>query len=110
MFDTKGSAMIEEKKLEGLGGWLIIVGLVTIFAPITIVAQIFSAYSEVFSNGTWEAFTAPDSDIYNPFWAPYIIGEIVINVGVVLAWLVAVFLFVLLMRLSQSMKTQSAAD
>ena len=85
--------MTEEKKLEGLGGWLILVGLGIIFSPLRIIVQIFPVYSEIFSNGSWEAITTPEAEAYNPLWAPILIGEITINGGLVLVWMFIAFLF-----------------
>ena len=85
--------MAEEKKLEGLGGWLILIGFVIILTPIRLIVLVLSVYMEVFSGGAWEVLTTPGTEAYNPFWAPYLIGEIAINVGLVLACLFTVFLF-----------------
>ena len=73
--------MSEEKNLEGLGGWLIIVGLGIILSPIKIVVQTIPIYPDIFSSGAWERLTTPGSEVYNQLWAPIIIGEMVINGG-----------------------------
>lgn len=85
--------MTEEVKYKGLGGWLILVGLGVIISPLKIIAFIFPIYSEVFTNGSWEVLTTPGMDAYDPLWAPILIGEIVINAGVVITWLFIAFLF-----------------
>lgn len=79
--------------VQGLGGWLILVGLGIIISPIKIVAQIYPIYSQIFQNGAWEALTSPVSEGYNPLWAPIIIGEIVVNSALVLSWLIIAYLF-----------------
>jgi serine/threonine protein kinase len=86
-------ATAEEKKLEGLGGWLIVVGIGIIISPFRIVTQVFSVYPEIFSNGSWAALTTPGTEAYNPLWAPIICGEMVINGGLVLASIFSAFLF-----------------
>lgn len=85
--------MNEEKKLEGLGGWLILIGLGIVFSPLKIIALVFSTYSEIFSNDAWEVLTKPGTDAYNPLWGPILIGEILINTILVVAWVFIAFLF-----------------
>jgi len=88
--------MTEENKLEGLRGWLILVGLTIILSPLRIIAFIFQVYSELFSNGTWEALTTRGTEVYNQFWfwAPILMALIVINGGLLIVWLFIAYLFV----------------
>lgn len=85
--------MAEEKNLEGLGGWLILVGLAIIISPFRIFATTFPIYSEIFSSGSWGTLTIPGSEAYDALWAPILLGEIVINVALVLIWIYIIFLF-----------------
>jgi hypothetical protein len=85
--------MAEEKNLEGLGGWLVLVGLGIILSPLRIVAQTFPQYSDIFSNGSWAALTTPGTEAYNPLWAPILYGEMVTNGALILAWTFIAFLF-----------------
>ena len=85
--------MTEEKDLEGLGGWLIFVGLGIVISPLRIIALIFPTYSEIFSNGSWEVLTTPGTEAYNPLWGPILIGEISINAALVIAWIFIAFIF-----------------
>jgi hypothetical protein len=85
--------MAEEKNIEGLGGWLILVGIGIIISPLRSIALIFSAYSEIFSNGYWEALTTPGSEAYNALWASILLGEIIINGALVIAWVFIALLF-----------------
>lgn len=89
----KRTSMTEEKSLEGLGGWLVLVGLGIILSPLRIIGQIFPVYSEMFSSGSWAALTTPGAEAYNPLWSPVLVGEMVINGGLVLAWIFIAFLF-----------------
>ncbi len=85
--------MAEERSLEGLGGWLILVGVGVIVSPLRVIAQVFPAYLEMFSNGSWAAVTTPGTEAYNPLWAPILFGEMAINGGLVLTWIFIAFLF-----------------
>ena len=85
--------MTKEKDLEGLGGWLILVGLGIVVSPLRIIALLFPTYSEIFTNGSWEVLTTPGTEAYNPLWGPIIIGEISINGALAIAWLFITFLF-----------------
>ncbi len=90
--------MAEEKNLEGLGGWLILVGLGIIISPLRIIGMLFPAYSEMFSNGSWAALTTPGTETYNPLSATILYGEMAINGGLVLAWIFIASLFFLKKR------------
>ena len=85
--------MADEKKLEGLRGWLILVGLGIIASPIKISFQIYPVYSKLFTDGSWAALTTPGTESYHPLWAPILISEISINVALALTWLFIAFLF-----------------
>jgi hypothetical protein len=85
--------MTEERKLEGLGGWLILVGGGIIFTPLRIIIQAFPIYLGLFSDGGWEVLTNPGSEAYNQLWAPILIGEISVNCGFVLLWIFLGYLF-----------------
>ena len=84
---NKGIFMTEEKKLEGLGGWLISVKGGIIFNPVFIIIQSFLIYSGLFFDGNWELLTNPDSYAYNQLWAPLLISEISVNCGFVVLWI-----------------------
>jgi hypothetical protein len=90
---TRGNSMTEAKNLEGLGGWLILVGIGIIFAPIRIVAFMFLVYADLFSGETWALLTTPGSEAYHPLWSTILISELSINVGLVLVHIYMAFLF-----------------
>ncbi len=91
--ETKGETVPDDNYLKGLGGWLILIGLVIILAPVRNIFIVFPVYTELFSNGSWAQITTPSTESYHLLWAPVIIGEIAINSGIILAWLLIGFLF-----------------
>jgi hypothetical protein len=85
--------MANEKNLDRLGGWLIFVGLGVILSPLIIIGTLFPAYVQIFQNGSWGVLTTPGSTAYSSLWAPLIIAEMAINIGLVVAWVVAGILY-----------------
>lgn len=85
--------MVEEKRLAGLGGWLILVALGIIVSPLRIIVELFPLYLDIFEDGYWEALTTPGTEFYHVMWAPIILAEMSINVILVFVWLFVIFLF-----------------
>ena len=76
--------MEESNELEGLGGWLILVGIGTVVAPFRLILLVAVTYIPIFEDGTYAALTTVGSEFYQPVWAPLLIGEIVFNVSMTL--------------------------
>jgi len=82
-----GRYEMEEKNLEGLRGWLILVGIGLVITPFKYMFGM-KPYIEMFSTGTWGVIVTK-----NPLFAGIIIGEILVNIGLMLAWLYVAHLF-----------------
>ena len=82
-----------EKNIEGLGGWLILVGIGVIISPLQLLAVLSKTYLPIFKDGTWEALTSPTSEVYNSMFSSLIIGEIFINSMVFIASIYLIYLF-----------------
>jgi len=84
---------IEEKSPRDIGGWLIFVALGVIFTPLRILYFLATTYPPMFSSGAWHSLTTETSEAYSPYWAPYLFGEIAVNLVVVGAALYSASLF-----------------
>jgi Protein of unknown function (DUF2569). len=84
---------VEQKGLEGINGWLVLVGIGIVFSPLRILLQVGTNYSKIFSNGAWSALTTPGTEAYHPLWAPIILTEVVINALLVCAFICLAYLF-----------------
>ena len=85
--------MIEKKNLKPIGGWLIVVGIGIVVAPIRTIILTIKTYPAIFSTGTWKLLTIHGSKLYNPLLASILIGETVINIGLVLLALYLAYKF-----------------
>ena len=77
----------------GLGGWLTLVGIGVIVSPFLVGFTVVSTYLLISSGGVWEALTSPGSDSYHPYWGPLLISEIVINCGLMFAYIYLIYMF-----------------
>ena len=80
-YESEGDMMKDAgKKLEGLGGWLIVAGIAIVVTPLRIGALITEVSPEIFSADTFAAVTASGSGTYNTLWGVMFL-ELVINAG-----------------------------
>ncbi len=82
-----------DTKYEGLGGWLIVVGLGVILSPIRVAFDVINSYLPILTDGTWEKLTTEGSEFYNPDWEALLIFEMTANAIVFLASLYLIYLF-----------------
>lgn len=77
---------------EGIRGWLILVAFGVLISPFTMLRDIIYNYRTLFVDGTWTQMTTQGSDLYHPFWAPFLCAEISINVVMLLVWTYMIYL------------------
>lgn len=77
--------MINEKNLNGIGGWLILMAIRMIVAPVLGTFQILDTFFDGFSKINSE----PVTKIFNPVWVTYLLVDII----VVFVWIYIAFLF-----------------
>ncbi len=82
-----------DTRYEGLGGWLIIVGLGVVISPVRVAYDVISLYLPILTDGTWEKFTTEGSEFYNPLCETLLIFEMTANAAVFLASLYLIYLF-----------------
>ena len=70
---------------------MVAVGIV--ITPLRLLMLVGTTYPEIFTTGIWEALTTQGSDAYNPLWAPIIIGELLVNLGLLLVWIYIAYKF-----------------
>ena len=82
-----------QEDLNGLKGWLLLVGLGVVLAPFRIAAVFFPTFIPLISEGTWRVLVTPGHAAYNPLWIPLLALEFTYNIGMMLAavWLNALF-------------------
>ena len=86
--------MENEKEIKkGLGGWLIIVGISLILSPFVLIFKCYSVFTPIFADNTIQVLTDQNSPSYHPFWGPYLYGELIFNLLLVIGSIYLIFLF-----------------
>ncbi|MBW8640329.1 DUF2569 domain-containing protein [Hoeflea sp. WL0058] len=78
---------------EGLGGWLILVGIGIVVTPIRTAAELLPIYVPIFTDGTFQYVTTPGTEAYHPLWAVIILSEVCINALLFLGGVYLIYLF-----------------
>jgi hypothetical protein len=85
--------MNNNDELKGLSGWLILVGLGVVIAPVRMLIIYGPIYEPFLNEDIWEALTSVYSVAYHPLWAPLLIGELVYNLLILIASCYLIYLF-----------------
>jgi len=80
-------------ELNGIKGWLILVGLGLIISPIKIIISLLTTHAPMFKNGTWERLTTAGSSYYIPFFQEFATVEIIYNICLTVAEIYLIYLF-----------------
>jgi hypothetical protein len=78
--------------LAGLRGWLILVGFGFCLAPFRILKGVAEQVKALDAD-TWVMLTTPGGAAYHPLWAPLLLGEVILNLGLLGLSILAVSLF-----------------
>ncbi|MDM5179522.1 DUF2569 domain-containing protein [Massilia sp. DJPM01] len=82
-----------KKDLEGLNGWLMIVGMGVLFTPLRMLFVFPEMYVNLFNSANWGDMITPGSGAYNAAWKPLMFTEVAFNCAMLLASLVLIYLF-----------------
>ena len=74
---------LEDQKLQGLGGWLFLVGFGLCLGPITRIVMLLKSWEGFFSIHVWQAVAMPQGDQYHPLYAPLLICELLGNIALI---------------------------
>lgn len=64
-----------DRRLVGIGGWLVLVAIAVVLQPLLRLASL-SSFSSVFSVASWQSLTTPGGSSYHPMWAPALLFEL----------------------------------
>lgn len=91
--NKKELAALKTNEINGLRGWLILVGIGLVFAPFRLIFTVIQTYAPIFKDGTWDKLTLIESPNYTPYFQSLMIGEMLFNLCMLIASIYLVYLF-----------------
>jgi hypothetical protein len=82
-----------DEGLKGLGGWLVLIGIGIVLAPLKLSYFVYTVYRDIFANGAWSILTDIGSDFYTPYFGTLVIIEILINIMILIVSLFLAYKF-----------------
>jgi hypothetical protein len=71
---------VEASRLQGLGGWLILLGFGLCLGPIIRLVAFSQNWESYFSNQVWQTVAMPQGNSYHPLYGPLLIYELLCNI------------------------------
>lgn len=69
-----------ERRLQGLGGWLVLVGIGVLLRPFVYAVSLFQGHQAYFNQAVWAALTTPGTGTYRPLFSLLAPMELALNV------------------------------
>lgn len=82
-----------EKDLNGLGGWLILVGFGVVMSPIRQIINWGESFGVFFKEGVWQSLTTPGSAYYIQYLGTIVVLEIIMSSLLIIASIYLIRLF-----------------
>ncbi len=77
----------------GIRGWLALVGLGLLVSPVIIARDLLENFPGIFIQSRWNSLTTPGLPAYHPFYGIILIGELVINIGLIFLSVITLIYF-----------------
>jgi hypothetical protein len=81
-----------DSRLQGLGGWLLLIAFVVCMNPIRLLSG-FASNVPAYSHSRWIALTTPGAEEYHALWQPLLIFELLLNLLLIVFSVLMVILF-----------------
>jgi hypothetical protein len=85
--------IVESNIKPGLRDWLILVAIGLVISPLFCLYNLFTIYLPIFTNGTWELVTNPNSSYYTPGIGAGVTFEVIYHLLFLVASLYLLFFF-----------------